>query len=113
MSIFSPLPPDDVCVVIPTLNEAGTLPEVVTGVRRFCENILVIDSGSTDGTLEWVREAGLPLVVVAERGKGRVLRHALGLVGARVTVFIDADGSHDPADIPALAPTFSAARRTW
>ncbi len=103
MSASPPFQPGDVCVVIPTLNEAATLPAVAAGVRRFCGAVLVVDSGSTDGTVEWARGAGLPVVSLAERGKGLALRRALALVGARVTVFIDADGSHDPADIPALA----------
>ena len=103
MSVSQPFQPGDVCVVIPTLDEAGTLPAVAAAVRRYCDDILVVDSGSADGTLEWARGAGLPVVTVAERGKGLALRHALTRVGARVTVFIDADGSHDPADIPALA----------
>ncbi len=93
---------EDICVVIPTLNEAATLPSVVAAVRPFCHEILVVDSGSTDGTLEWARQADLRLEVLTARGKGLALRHALTIVSTPITVFVDADGSHDPADIPAL-----------
>jgi glycosyltransferase involved in cell wall biosynthesis len=99
-------PPDyrreDVWVVIPTLNEVATLPAVVDGVRPYCAGILVIDGGSTDGTIEWARTADVHLKVLDARGKGLALRRALELVPVPVTVFIDADGSHDPHDLPAL-----------
>ena len=61
-----------------------------------------MDGGSTDGTIEWARTADVRLQVLHVRGKGLALRRALELVPVSVTVFIDADGSHDPRDIPAL-----------
>src|SRR5687768_10763970 len=88
-------PPDyrreDVWVVIPTLNEVATLPVVVDGARPYCAGILVMDGGSTDGTIEWARTADIHLQVLDVRGKGLALRRALELVPAPVTVFIDAD----------------------
>ena len=91
-----------ICVVIPTLNEAATIGEVVQSARRFCAEVLVIDGASTDDTVEIAREAGARVEVFAPRGKGRALRHALQLVTQPITVFIDADGSHDARDIPSL-----------
>ena len=93
---------EDVWVVVPTLNEAATVERVVRGVLPFCAEVLVIDGASTDGTQEIARSAGARVEVLRERGKGRALRHALQRVPVPITVFIDADGSHDPADIPAL-----------
>jgi dolichol-phosphate mannosyltransferase len=98
----------EICVVIPTLNEAETIESVVRGVRPFCGRVLVVDSQSTDATASIVRAlaADDPAIVLEdypERGKGRALRRALEIVPERVTVFIDADGSHDPRDIPLLA----------
>ncbi len=91
-----------ICVVIPTLNEAATIGEVVKSARPFCDQVLVIDGASTDGTIEIARAAGARVEVFAPRGKGRALRHALQIVTQPITVFIDADGSHDANDIPAL-----------
>lgn len=98
---------DDVWAVIPTLNERQTLPEVVAQTLPHVARILIVDGASTDGTREWVEDKiaqgwPLQLEVVAVRGKGRALRRALKLVPVRWTVMIDADGSHVPADIPAL-----------
>jgi glycosyltransferase involved in cell wall biosynthesis len=98
----------EICVVIPTLNEAETIENVVRGVRPFCKRVLVIDGNSSDATQSIVRalaekDEGIQLEVFAPRGKGRALRHSLSIVQEKITVFIDADGSHDPADIPAVA----------
>lgn len=91
-----------ICVVIPTLNEAATIGEVVKSARPFCDEVLVIDGASNDDTIEIARAAGARVELFAPRGKGRALRHALQIVTQPVTVFIDADGSHDASDIPSL-----------
>ena len=93
---------DQVWVVIPTLNEAGTIECVVRDCLPYGEVVLVIDGGSTDGTPDLARAAGARVETLLERGKGRALRYALELVEAPVTVFIDADGSHVARDIPLL-----------
>jgi dolichol-phosphate mannosyltransferase len=93
---------DHVCVVIPTLNEAQTIAQVIASVRPFCAEILVIDGNSSDGTAGIARAAGARVETFAARGKGLALIHALQIVTHPITVFIDADGSHEGADIPAL-----------
>lgn len=92
----------DVCVVIPTLNEAETIQSVIENVRPFCAQILVVDSNSQDGTAALARQAGAQVLEVSFQGKGRAMMAALRRVELPITVFIDADGSHDGRDIPAL-----------
>ena len=92
----------DVWVVTPTLNEAATIQAVVRSVRPFCDKVLVIDGDSDDGTAQLAHEAGARVEIFKTAGKGSALRHALKIVPTRVTVFIDADGSHDGRDIPRL-----------
>ena len=94
---------DQIWVVIPTLNEAGTIDAVVRDCLPYGAVVLVIDGGSTDGTPDIARVAGARVEVYREPGKGRALQRALELVEAPVTVFIDADGSHQASDIPRLA----------
>jgi dolichol-phosphate mannosyltransferase len=93
---------DEVCVVIPTLDEAATIADVIAGARPFCAQVLVVDSLSHDGTAEIARQCGAQVLACPARGKGRALLAALREVQLPITVFIDADGSHDPRDIPAL-----------
>ncbi|MDG2517462.1 glycosyltransferase family 2 protein [Lysobacter soli] len=97
---------DDVIVVIPALNEALRIRDVVEGALAECPRVLVIDDGSDDGTAD--RIADLPVTVIrhAQRmGKGASLRdgfaHALRM-GARAIVSMDGDGQHLPSDIPRL-----------
>ncbi len=91
-----------ITVLIPAKNEAATITEVVRGARVHAEDILVADGGSTDGTGTLAVEAGARIVQDPGRGKGRAIRAALPHLKGEVTVFMDADGSHDPADIPKL-----------
>lgn len=98
---------EDVWVVIPTLNEVATVAAVIEGARPFCAEVLIIDGGSTDGTVDLAHAAGARVEILTQRGKGLAIRHSLRLVPVPITVFMDADGSHDAGDIPALAqPVF-------
>ncbi|HOD28117.1 MAG TPA: glycosyltransferase family 2 protein [Syntrophales bacterium] len=97
---LSPIP--SLTVVIPTLNEAATLPEVIAGVRPHTDDILVVDGRSPDGTSDVARSLGARVVYDHGLGKGEAIRTVIGHLKRDIVVFIDADGSHDPADIPAL-----------
>jgi dolichol-phosphate mannosyltransferase len=97
---ISPIP--SLTVVIPTLNEVETLPEIIAGVRAHTDDILVVDCRSPDGTADVARSLGARVVYDHGRGKGEAIRTVIGRLDRDIVVFIDADGSHDPADIPAL-----------
>ncbi len=91
-----------VSVVIPTLNEEHTLGEVIEGCLPYADELLVIDGHSTDKTREVAESRGVRVELDHGRGKGEALRTSISLVSGDIIVFIDADGSHDPADIPRL-----------
>ena len=94
--------PHDVTVVIPAKNEAATIRSVVEGCRIHCAAVLVVDGHSTDGTRQEAEAAGARVVLDGGRGKGDAIRAAIPEITTAYVVFIDADGSHDPADIPRL-----------
>lgn len=97
-----------VSVIIPTLNEEHTLREVITGCRPYADELLVVDGHSTDNTRAVAESEQVRVVLDNGKGKGAALRHAVQCVSGDIIVFIDADGSHDPRDIPALVePIFS------
>lgn len=92
-----------VAVVIMARNEVRTIGEIVGGALRFAHEVVVMDGRSTDGTAAAARVAGARVVADEGRGKGTALRQALTATEADVIVFMDADGSHDPCDVPSLA----------
>ena len=96
-----------VTVVIPTKNEEGLIGEIVDSVRPYGE-VLVIDGHSTDATRKVAEAHGARVVLDGGRGKGQAIRQAFQDATTDIVVFIDADGSHDPKDIPALVAPIAA-----
>ncbi len=95
---------DCITVVLPTLNEAEALPKVVQELREAgYQRILVVDGGSTDGTIEKAKELGVPVVIQEGRGKGMAVRSALLHVDTPYVAFIDADYTYPPAELDKLA----------
>lgn len=95
-------PDDDLTAIIPARNEAGSIADVITGCRRFASHVLVVEGGSTDNTVEVALAAGARIIRDPGLGKGAALRLAVEHVTTPICVFVDADGSHDPMDIPLL-----------
>jgi dolichol-phosphate mannosyltransferase len=95
---------DDVCVLLPTMDEVETVARVVDAFRDVgIENVLVIDGGSTDGTRAAARDAGARVVVQSGRGKGQAVREAVrDHVEASYVVMADADATYDAADVDAM-----------
>jgi dolichol-phosphate mannosyltransferase len=93
----------DVCVLIPTLNEAATIGDVIDGfVAEGFEYVLVIDGGSTDETQAIAEERGAEVMVQSGSGKGQAVREALGVVESDVVLLVDGDGTYLPSDAPDL-----------
>jgi glycosyltransferase involved in cell wall biosynthesis len=93
-----------VSVVIPTINEAANLPHVLPRIPLWVEEVILVDSHSADDTIEVARQL-MPDVVVLEQerlGKGAALRSGFTAARGDIIVTLDADGSTDPAEIPAF-----------
>jgi hypothetical protein len=91
-----------VSVVIPTLNEAENLPVVMPRLPDGLFEVVVVDGGSTDGTVEVARKLRPDVRIVEQTGHGKGNALYIGLAAARgdILVTLDADGSADPAEIP-------------
>ena len=97
-----------VCVIIPTYNNAGTIVQVISDVTAYCQDVIVVNDGSTDETADILQRLTVPVTLVSyprNKGKGHALvkgfrkAKALGFTHA---ITIDADGQHFAADIPIL-----------
>jgi glycosyltransferase involved in cell wall biosynthesis len=93
-------------LVIPAYNESATIREVVQCALQHFGTVIVVDDGSTDGTVEKLSNLPVTLRLHPEnRGKAASLwngmQTALSL-GAKGIVTMDGDGQHDPADLPRL-----------
>jgi glycosyltransferase involved in cell wall biosynthesis len=93
-----------IAVIIPALNEVQSLPHVLRSIdRTLVDRIVVGDNGSSDGTAEAARREGATVVVEARRGYGSACQRAVAAAhDADVLVFLDADGSEDPAEVSRL-----------
>src|SRR6516164_8937604 len=98
--------PSKCAAVIPCFNEEAAIGSVVAGTRMFLPTVLVVDDGSTDGTVEKAQAAGAATLRHGSNfGKGRALQ--VGWRWARDHAFswaltLDGDGQHSPDDIPAF-----------
>ena len=100
---------EKVAIIIPALNEEGALPPLLAEIPPdSAQYVLVVDNGSTDGTVKAAEQAGATVVSEPIRGYGRACSsgfQAAKQFGADVLVFLDGDGSDDPADLTMmLAP---------
>ncbi|OYR40164.1 MULTISPECIES: S-layer glycoprotein N-glycosyltransferase AglJ [unclassified Halorubrum] len=95
---------DDVCVLLPTMDEVETVARVVEAFRDAgIGNVLVVDGGSTDGTRGAAEEAGARVVEQSGRGKGQAVREAVrDHVDAPYVVMADADATYDADDVDAM-----------
>lgn len=91
-----------VSIIIPTLNEEKTIAGVIEGCRPFADQIIVVDGHSSDRTRDIARNLGATIMKDQKKGKGQALRQSALQATGDIIVFIDADGSHNPADIPKL-----------
>lgn len=89
-----------VSVVVPTRNEAANLPSVLTRIPTEHE-VVVVDGGSSDNTIEVARRVRPDAVVLQQtrRGKGNAMVCGFEAATGDVVVMLDADGSADPAEI--------------
>lgn len=91
-----------ITVIVPTRNEIDNLRPVLELAAPYADELLVVDGHSSDGTRELASECGARVILDEGKGKGAALRLGIREATGDVLVFIDADGSHDPNDIPAL-----------
>ena len=94
---------DKVSVIVPTLNEEGCIKSVLNEIPKgFVDEILIVDGNSTDNTVKIVRQMGYPVVMQEGGGLGNGIKTAIKHVTGDIIIVLDADGSHNPKEIPRM-----------
>jgi Glycosyltransferases involved in cell wall biogenesis len=105
--------PAKILAIIPAYNEAERLGPVAAAAGLFLP-VLVVDDGSGDETANVGRQAGAQVLEqTPNQGKGAALRAGFRFAlvqGYDAVITLDADGQHDPAEIPAFLRAFPGRR---
>ena len=93
-----------VSVIVPAMNEAKNLQYVLPRIPDWVDEVLLVDGNSTDNTIEMARSLCPDIRIVQQqgRGKGAALRTGFAAATGEIIVMLDADGSTDPAEMPAF-----------
>jgi glycosyltransferase (TIGR04182 family) len=99
---------DEVCILIPTLNEGPTIGNVVREFKtQGYNNILVMDGKSTDNTVKSAREAGANVRTQSGAGKGNAIIEAFEVIEQQYILMLDGDGTYSAKDAEKmLTPLF-------
>ncbi|MBN1133699.1 MAG: S-layer glycoprotein N-glycosyltransferase AglJ [Methanosarcinaceae archaeon] len=100
---------EDVCILIPTLNEAATIQQLIRDFKsEGFSNILLIDGHSSDRTRELAEAEGAKVVVQSGKGKGQALQEAFDIIESNYILMTDGDGTYLAKDSHAmLAPVLN------
>jgi glycosyltransferase involved in cell wall biosynthesis len=99
-----------VAVVLPCLNEVRNLPYVFSRMPAGVAEVVLVDGGSTDGSVECAVDLWPKVVVVHQTrtGKGNALACGFAACTSDIIVMLDGDGSTDPAEIPRFVAALTA-----
>jgi glycosyltransferase involved in cell wall biosynthesis len=100
-----------VSIVIPAFNEAMTLGELIDNCKVFCDEVIVVDDGSTDNTSEIAKKSGAT-VIQNEKNLGvtKATQKGFEVAHGNIIMTMDADGQHKPSDIPKLIEPLTEGR---
>jgi glycosyltransferase involved in cell wall biosynthesis len=94
-----------IAAVVPALDEEANIGDVVRGISKHVDVVIVVDNGSRDRTAAAAKDAGAEIVTERRRGYGAACLAGVARardLDAEVVVFLDADGSDDPEDATRL-----------
>lgn len=90
-------------LILPTLNELGGMKEIMPKIKKeWYDQLIIVDGGSTDGTIEYAKENGYDIYVQKGRGLRQGLREMWGMIEGDVVITFSPDGNSISELIPAL-----------
>ena len=107
----APVPPHDLTAIVPCYNAGDRVRPVVLGILPRLPRLIIVDDGCTDHSIDSLRDLPVDILALApNRGKGHALlagfRRALEDPECACLCVLDADGQHDPDEIPRLYEAF-------
>jgi len=92
-----------IALVVLTLNEIDGIKQVMPKVEKtWVDEIIVVDGGSTDGTVEEAIKMGLKVITQEKKGHGGAILAGVKATNSDCIVFFGPDGNHEPEEIPLL-----------
>lgn len=91
-----------VSIIIACKNEGEGIKRILDSVKKYSNDIIVVDGHSDDGTEEIVNKFGASFYLDNKKGRGDALKIGIKHAKGEVLVLFDADGSHEESDIPSL-----------
>jgi len=101
----------NISVVLPAKNESGAIGQAVEKIKQLniIHEIIVVNDGSTDNTAQIAEQSGAKVVTHPySKGNGAAIKTGARTASGDVIIFMDADGQHDPHDIPRLLEKINA-----
>lgn len=99
--------PQSISVIIPARDEANSISTLIPKIKRdlsgYPYQLIIVDDGSKDGTSEIIKSNGA-ISILQDKSMGKGAAMKIGVENAKedIIVFLDADGAHDPKDIPSM-----------
>ncbi|MDH5646920.1 MAG: glycosyltransferase, partial [Candidatus Heimdallarchaeota archaeon] len=96
--------PEEIAILIPTLNEELSISQVIKAGSLYSNNILILDGYSSDSTVEIAINEGAKIVFQEGNGKGNAIYDGLKQINGKikVIVIVDGDSTYDISSIPDL-----------
>lgn len=89
-------------LIICAKNEARSIGQVIQSTKKYADQIIVVDGKSSDNTKQIAKKLNCDVLIDNGKGKGAAIRLGVKKTEHNIIIFMDADGSHIPQDIPRL-----------
>jgi len=95
--------PETVTLLVPTLNEIDGMKQIMPRIKQgWCDQILIVDGGSNDGTVEYANQQGFETIVQKRKGIRHAYTEAMSHVRGDIIITFSPDGNSIPELIPSL-----------